>query len=257
LLGLVERLGSYHGGELLRHFLLTLTGCVDVKVLSVFIDESGDFGEYEPHSPYYIVTLIFHDQSIDINENINHLNQRMCNSGLPEYTIHTGPLIRRENEYFNLPMIERKRIFNILYNFLRTIDVSYKSIVVDKKELARDLDLVVRISKNLSRFLNDNLETFIKYDRIIIYYDEGQRELRNIIVSIFNSILNNLEYKKPDPAYYKLCQAADMLCTLELLDEKVKNKSLTKSELAFFSSAKALNKSYLKAIHKKRFDSKE
>ena len=30
--------------------------------LSVFIDESGDFGPYEPHAPYYIITLLFHDQ---------------------------------------------------------------------------------------------------------------------------------------------------------------------------------------------------
>ncbi len=31
--------------------------------LSVFIDESGDFGPYEHHAPYYIITLVFHDQS--------------------------------------------------------------------------------------------------------------------------------------------------------------------------------------------------
>jgi len=40
----------------------------------VFIDESGDFGAYERHSPLYIVTLVFHDQSVDITKNINHLN---------------------------------------------------------------------------------------------------------------------------------------------------------------------------------------
>lgn len=33
-----------------------------MKELSVFIDESGDFGAYEPHSPYYIITMVFHDQ---------------------------------------------------------------------------------------------------------------------------------------------------------------------------------------------------
>jgi hypothetical protein len=27
--------------------------------LSVFIDESGDFGPYERHAPYYIITLLF------------------------------------------------------------------------------------------------------------------------------------------------------------------------------------------------------
>lgn len=29
--------------------------------LSVFIDESDDFGAYEKHAPYYLITLVFHD----------------------------------------------------------------------------------------------------------------------------------------------------------------------------------------------------
>lgn len=33
-----------------------------MAILSIFIDESGDIGEYEPHSPYYIMTLILHNQ---------------------------------------------------------------------------------------------------------------------------------------------------------------------------------------------------
>ncbi|HIR67243.1 MAG TPA: DUF3800 domain-containing protein [Candidatus Coproplasma avicola] len=29
------------------------------KRLSIFIDESGDFGKYDKNSPYYLVTMIF------------------------------------------------------------------------------------------------------------------------------------------------------------------------------------------------------
>jgi hypothetical protein len=89
LLGLVERPGSYHGGELPRHFF----GSELVKELSVFVDESGVFGKYEVHSPFYIVSLLFHDQSVDISGNINHLNDKILFSGLPEYTIHAGLLV--------------------------------------------------------------------------------------------------------------------------------------------------------------------
>ena len=32
-----------------------------MKELSIFIDESGDFGSYEPHSPFYIITMVFHE----------------------------------------------------------------------------------------------------------------------------------------------------------------------------------------------------
>ena len=32
------------------------------KVLSVFIDESGDFGQYNPASPNYYVAMVLHNQ---------------------------------------------------------------------------------------------------------------------------------------------------------------------------------------------------
>ena len=78
-------------------------------------------------------------------------------------------------------------------------------------------------------------------------------ELTKILVSVFNTLLNNVEFNKVIPSDYKLFQAADMLCTLELLALKSERKMLSKSELAFFKSAKELNKSYIKAIRKKRF----
>ena len=97
------------------------------------------------------------------------------------------------------------------------------------------------------------METFICYDRIAVYYDYGQMELTSILVSVFNAVLHNVEFKKILPAYYKLFQVADMLCTLELLAVKAERKMLSKSEILFFSSERNLYKSYLRAIYRKRF----
>lgn len=33
-----------------------------MKMLSILVDESGDFGAFEPHCPYYLFSLVFHDQ---------------------------------------------------------------------------------------------------------------------------------------------------------------------------------------------------
>ncbi|MBQ6272575.1 MAG: hypothetical protein IJK65_12760 [Clostridiales bacterium] len=38
------------------------------NVLSVFIDESGVFGEFSTKAPYYMVSMVFHEQRIDITE---------------------------------------------------------------------------------------------------------------------------------------------------------------------------------------------
>lgn len=41
-----------------------------MRELSVFIDESGDFGDYNPASPYYIISIVIHAQADDISEQI-------------------------------------------------------------------------------------------------------------------------------------------------------------------------------------------
>ena len=222
------------------------------KEISVFIDESGDFGKYEFHAPFYIITLVFHDQSVSITENIKHLDSKILSYGMPDYTIHTGPLIRREDEFFDLSLLDRKRIFNAIYNFTRTSNISYRSIIVEKKQCVEDIDLVVKLTKQLSAFLRERLQLMTEYDRVVCYYDYGQRELTHILVSVFNTVLNHVEFKKAAPANYKLFQAADLLCTMELLSLKSERKILTKSEITFFTSARDLEKSYLRAIRRKK-----
>ena len=51
-----------------------------MKTLSIFIDESGDFGPYNYLSPYYIVVMAFHDQAVNITEDINFLDERLHQS---------------------------------------------------------------------------------------------------------------------------------------------------------------------------------
>ena len=67
------------------------------EILSVFIDESGDFGEYDTKTPYYIVTMVMHNQDVDINSRINELTEHILQLGYDDHAIHTGPLIRRES----------------------------------------------------------------------------------------------------------------------------------------------------------------
>lgn len=71
------------------------------KTLSIFIDESGDFGEYSIHSPYYIIALVIHEQYNDINNNIQILNDHIQELGYKIHAIHTAPLIRKEGFYKN------------------------------------------------------------------------------------------------------------------------------------------------------------
>jgi len=217
-----------------------------LKHLSVFIDESGDFGKYECHSPYYIVTLIFHDQS----------NKLSCSVDVPSHFVHTGPLIRRELQYKNWLISERVKIFKSLFKFINTSNITYHPIIIYKKHLINENDLSTKIISQLTTFINENLDYFFSYTKVTVYYDFGQMELSKIIRNTFSSIISNVEFKKVVPAAYKLFQAADMFCTFELLSLKAEKKDLTKSEISFFESIRNLKKTYLRAIVKKRFNKK-
>jgi len=223
-----------------------------MKALSIFVDESGIYDIRVKYAPYYIVTLVFYDQSIDITDSITSFSKKMSELGIADKIIHTGRLIRREEEYRDMLLLERKRIFNSIYNFTRTVDIKYHSFAIEKKHAIDDVDLSYKLTKQLSSFLRLHMETFVKYDRIDVFYDYGQNELTKLLVSSFNIAFSNVEITKTKHADNKLFSAADMFCTLELLLIKYDKNQLTKSEMTFFTSAKELYKSYLKSIESKR-----
>ena len=87
-----------------------------MKELSIFVDESGDFGEYDYHAPYYIISMVIHKQDIDISTNLKALENELNNIGWDNHCIHAGPVIRSEDEYRGYPLKDRQIIFSFIYN---------------------------------------------------------------------------------------------------------------------------------------------
>ena len=223
--------------------------------LSIFVDESGDFGEYSAHSPYYIIAMIFHDQSKDIFRNINHLNESLENMGSgKDFAIHTEPIIRREEIYEKMTPNERRAILSKLFYFVMKSDISYKTFVFEKRQFEDLLKLEGRMAKEMSFFIRDNIEYFQAFDEVILYYDNGQRNLNRILNSVLFTELSKYDVRKVSPKDYKLFQVADLICTLQLLDIKHKKNELSNSELLIFHNPKDLKKQFLKPIKKKEFN---
>lgn len=225
-----------------------------MKELSIFIDESGDFGDAVNTSPYYIVSLIFHDQAVDISEPIQRLEKQLFDAGISDEYIHTHLIIRREPPYDVLSIDERRKILNKMLRFTMACDISYFNIVIDRKEAENKMTLSAKIAKALSKFIKENYEYFITYDEIIVYYDNGQQELSVILNTILNTLFTNVSFRNASPKQYKLLQVADFICSMELLNQKRKYNSLTKSEKDFFYKPQELQKNYLKSIAKKRLE---
>jgi len=221
------------------------------KILSVFIDESGDFGPYEPHAPYYLVAMVLHDQNIDITENIKVFDTHLFNLGYEHHAIHTGPLIRRESVYSNDLVEERKHLFNALFNFARRLDFYYSCVKIKKSECPDVITMTSKISKAIADVLRSKEAFWNSFDNVIIYYDNGQIELTKILTSVFSTLYTHVEFRKVRPVDYKLFQVADLICTMELLEVKAATNSFSRSEMDFFGNIRDFKKNYLKHLQKK------
>lgn len=222
--------------------------------LSIFVDESGDFGTYEPHAPFYLFTLVFHNQDNSIAEQINHLEHSLADLGLDsKHCFHAGPIIRREEDYQNFSISERRKCLNKILTFAKSSDITYITFSVEKKHFSDSLQLTVALSKKLSSFIRDEYAFFNAFDKIIVYYDNGQVELNKLLASVFAIMLPQAEFRKVMPADYRLFQVADLFCTLELVCLKDEYYILSKSEETFFGSMRDMKKNYLKPMYKKRY----
>lgn len=224
-----------------------------MKELSIFIDESGDFGAYAFHSPYYIITMVFHDQDHDIQEAVNKLNQELSYLNLDNLCIHTGPIIRKEEIYINMDIRERRRIFNKMIAFIRQVDIQYKCFYIEKKHIKDVVEATGKLSKQISQFILAHYEKLMGIETVKIYYDNGQVEVSKILSSVFNALLNNVQFRKVMPENYKLFQVADLFCTMELVRLKIDNNMFSKSEEIFFGNKRDLKKNYLKPLKKKEW----
>lgn len=223
-----------------------------MKELSVFVDESGDFGAVSKHSPYYLFSLVLHDQQFPIDEMVKELDRKISEHGFEPHAIHSGPIIRNEGYYQKYSTYERKRLFNDLLFFAKKVNIKHHTVTVDKRQFPTQSQLVDRLSKQLALFMKENLGYFTSFDKVIVYYDYGQSEVTTILTSVFNTLLSNVEFRHVQPHQYKLFQVADLICTLELSKLKFDSNSNSISELNFYESHRQFRDYYYKTIKKSR-----
>lgn len=223
-----------------------------MKELSIFVDESGDFGEAKERPSYYLVTILLHNQLDSINDEIKRLEESVKSAGFEIEYIHTGPVIRREEVFAGYSIDERRKLLYKMLNFINSCEMKYKTIIIDRKEAVDKIALSGKIAKALSAIIISNREFFQEYDKVIVYYDNGQIELSAILNAVLSIQLSNVEFRKAEPQKYRLLQAADFICTMELLEIKRTEKRLSKSEEKFFYKPQELKKAFIKAVMKKR-----
>ena len=226
------------------------------KNISVFIDESGSFDPDRLSSRYYIVCMVFHDQSRDISREIENLETSFESMKLKrQLCVHAGPLIRREAEYVTIDRATRRGIFRRIFLFMHNACISYKCFKIDKYFLGSSQSVHDPLLQQIVQFLLEHTAEFNAFDRLKVYYDNGQAELTRLLKESFALFASRTEFiPEVEPSRYRLFQVADLICTLELARAKLATpEGLSESERAFFGGERNFKKNFLKLLDRKLF----
>lgn len=226
-----------------------------IKEISVFVDESGSFEPDEESSRFYLVCLLLHDQADDISEFVANLESYLETVGLGrDHAVHVGPLIRREDEYGRMLREERQAIFRKMMAFVRKVNISYGCFKIDKHFNQAPTAVHDKLLQGLNRFLIDHADMLNSYDKLKVYYDDGQAQVKELLreaFGMFSSITEFVEDVKPEK--YRLFQAADLLCSIELIAAKLESGApMTLSEDKFFGSVRVFERDVFKKLKAKR-----
>ena len=144
-----------------------------MDTLSIFVDESGRFQYPDTASRFYILGMVFHDQSLDISSLVSELEHAESELGLEGHCFHAGPLIRKEKGYEILSRKFRGRIFSRMMAFASHVDFKYHCLSVDKKFIDSASQIVDHLRASLIAFVDSRREDFSSIEHIKVYYDCG------------------------------------------------------------------------------------
>ena len=223
------------------------------KILSVFVDESGVLQQPDDSSRFYILTLVFHDQTKSIVSIEREFVERVRLAGVERMCFHAGPIIRQTDEFAILSWEIRSKIFAAMMGFARKADFAYHCLVVDKAFANTSEQIVERLEKQFNEFWEAHQE-LKAYEKIKVYYDCGQVKITNLLHRIFSpGFLPPVEFAQGvRPQKYRMFQLADMICSLRLIEERFKTGlPMTPSEFRFFGADRNFKRVILKRIKAK------
>ena len=222
--------------------------------MSVFVDESGILNESDRISRYYILTMLLHDQDFEIGPLVIDLDRELDQIGIANLCFHASPIIRANQQFEFMNWDLRRRIFSRMMSFARKVDFRYHCLIVDK-HFTDSMDAVLKkLDNQLSVFVDEHVALFGEFANIKVYYDCGQRQITNLLHRVFESRKNMpFEFAQAvEPRRYKLFQLADLVCTIKLLEIKMRTEGrLAACERRFFGGEKKFSHDVLRKIKAK------
>ena len=207
---------------------------ITIKRLNIFIDESGDFGFADGSSDLYAVSFTLHESSDSIQTELKYLNEKLTALNY-DGMIHLAYLIAKRGDYSHFDFERRKSIFWAIFYFSSRVKAKIKTVIVDKKYINKKMQLNIALAREIGQFINNNRKYLESFDKIVIYYDNGQETLATILDTLFATnpkVERRIEF---DHTKKRVFQVSDMLTVIDKLDYKRKNNiQFTKADKFFF-----------------------
>ena len=222
-----------------------------MRELSVFIDESGDIGT---GSEYYLLTLVFHNQSDDIDSWLSSYEQACTASNLPKNTFHFTPVLRGHVPFDSMGYSTRKRLLSRFRYFVERLPFKYVCLSYEKRRFSNTADLQAKMQRDIERLIRDNLVFFQEFDVVKVYYDNGQSIVSTSVHGAISAALfeDAVVYRNIKPNRYRLFQVADYICGIELAAIRYERNQAGSTEECFLGSWKDFSQNYLKKLRRHR-----
>ena len=203
--------------------------------LNIFIDESGDFGFVDGSSELYEVSFTIHESEDYISNDLDYLNNRLKKAKY-DGMIHLADLVSKRGDYAHFNLEQRKSIFWSIFYFSKRVKVKIYTIIVDKRFKNNRVQLNRELALEISKFFNSINEYMDEFEKVVVYYDNGQEALGAIIHTLLIT-KNNVEHRiEFDHKEKRLFQVSDMLTFIDKIVYKHDhNMPLTKAEKYFFN----------------------
>ena len=180
---------------------------------SIFVDESGG---QKGHSKYYGITLVFHNQAESIRPAADRFARAREARGLPNLTMHAGPRLNGHGSFENMDVSQRKALLTTFFVMLQHMPIKYATLMYRRSEFETQESLAARLRRDLVNLLFDNLDWLQAFDRVKVYYDDGQEILARALHHAIEYAISReaIVYRFASPTDYILSQVADLLCKI-------------------------------------------
>ena len=214
----------------------------------------GESGSDNLRDEHYLLVFVLHEQSDPISYEIERYEQSLRDKSLPDIPLHSGPLLTGHEGYEDMPLAGRRRLLSSFRVLFRNLPVRHACVALRLSEYGNIGHVEAAMRRSIANFLFDNLGYFQGFDDVKIYYDNGQRTIAHALHRAMDFALakNAVVYRAAVPENYRLSQAADYICTMELVALRYRDGEPSATDEKFFGSWSQFKKGILREMRAKR-----